>query len=83
MRKVAVTEGAGSHFPLLIALASAGLSFKDIAPVYLPHRAAADRRSLSGGRAAAANGGHAERENLTAGLVRRAKFFASQHGFPV
>ncbi|MDB5716116.1 MAG: aliphatic sulfonate transporter substrate-binding protein [Sphingomonadales bacterium] len=35
-RKIAVTKGAGSHFLLLAALGKAGLSFKDIAPAYLP-----------------------------------------------
>ena len=67
-RKVAVTKGAGSHFLLLIALGSAKLSFKDIAPVYLTP--ADGRAALAGGRvdawvawdpgrAAAASGGHA------------------------
>lgn len=34
-RKVAVTKGAGSHYLLLVALANAGLSFKDISAAYL------------------------------------------------
>jgi sulfonate transport system substrate-binding protein len=34
-KKVAVTKGAGSHYLLLVALAKAGLSFKDISPAYL------------------------------------------------
>jgi sulfonate transport system substrate-binding protein len=34
-KKVAVTKGAGSHYLLLVALAKAGLSFKDINPAYL------------------------------------------------
>ena len=34
-KKVAVTKGAGSHYLLITALASAGLTFKDIRPVYL------------------------------------------------
>ncbi|WP_188608649.1 aliphatic sulfonate ABC transporter substrate-binding protein [Chelatococcus reniformis] len=35
-KRVAVTKGAGSHFLLLAALASKGLSFADIRPAYLP-----------------------------------------------
>lgn len=34
-KKVAVTKGAGSHYLLLVALAKAGLGFKDISPAYL------------------------------------------------
>jgi sulfonate transport system substrate-binding protein len=34
-KKVAVTKGAGSHYLLLVALAKAGLGFKDITPAYL------------------------------------------------
>ena len=34
-KRVAVTKGAGSHYLLLVALAKAGLSFKDISPAYL------------------------------------------------
>ncbi len=34
-KKVAVTKGAGSHYLLIAALGSAGLSFKDISPAYL------------------------------------------------
>ncbi len=34
-KKIAVTKGAGSHYLLIAALASAGLSFKDISPAYL------------------------------------------------
>lgn len=34
-RKVAVTKGAGSHFLVLAALASGGLTFRDISPAYL------------------------------------------------
>jgi sulfonate transport system substrate-binding protein len=34
-KKVAVTKAAGSHYLLIAALASAGLTFKDIRPVYL------------------------------------------------
>jgi sulfonate transport system substrate-binding protein len=34
-KRVAVTKGAGSHYLLLVALAKAGLSFKDIGPAYL------------------------------------------------
>ena len=35
-KRVAVTKGAGSHYLLIVALRSAGLSFKDITPAYLP-----------------------------------------------
>jgi len=35
-KRIAVTKGAGSHYLLLAALAKAGLTFKDIAPAYLP-----------------------------------------------
>ena len=35
-KRVAVTKGAGSHYLLIVALKSAGLSFKDITPAYLP-----------------------------------------------
>ena len=41
-KKVAVTKGAGSHYLLVAALASTGLSFKDISPAYLT---AADGRA--------------------------------------
>jgi sulfonate transport system substrate-binding protein len=34
-RKVAVTKGSGSHYLLLAALKSKGLSFRDITPAYL------------------------------------------------
>ena len=34
-KKVAVTKGAGSHYLLLVALAKAGLNFKDISAAYL------------------------------------------------
>jgi len=34
-KKIAVTKGAGSHFLLLAALGTAGLTFKDISPAYL------------------------------------------------
>jgi sulfonate transport system substrate-binding protein len=34
-KKIAVTKGAGSHYLLLVALAKAGLGFKDIGPAYL------------------------------------------------
>ncbi len=34
-KKIAVTKGAGSHYLLIAALGSAGLSFKDISPAYL------------------------------------------------
>jgi ABC-type nitrate/sulfonate/bicarbonate transport system substrate-binding protein len=34
-KKIAVTKGAGSHYLLLVALAKAGLGFKDISPAYL------------------------------------------------
>jgi sulfonate transport system substrate-binding protein len=34
-KRVAVTKGAGSHYLLLVALAKAGLSFKDISAAYL------------------------------------------------
>ena len=34
-KKIAVTKGAGSHYLLLAALQSAGVSFKDISPAYL------------------------------------------------
>jgi sulfonate transport system substrate-binding protein len=34
-KKIAATKGAGSHFLLLAALQSAGLTFKDISPAYL------------------------------------------------
>jgi sulfonate transport system substrate-binding protein len=34
-KKVAVTKGAGSHYLLLVALAKAGIGFKDISPAYL------------------------------------------------
>jgi len=34
-KRVAVTKGAGSHYLLLLALARAGLGFKDISPAYL------------------------------------------------
>jgi sulfonate transport system substrate-binding protein len=34
-KKVAVTKGAGSHYLLLVALAKAGLGFKDISAAYL------------------------------------------------
>ncbi len=34
-KRVAVTKGAGSHYLLLVALAKAGLGFKDISPAYL------------------------------------------------
>jgi sulfonate transport system substrate-binding protein len=34
-KRVAVTKAAGSHYLLIVALQSAGLSFKDIAPAYL------------------------------------------------
>lgn len=34
-KKIAVTKGAGSHYLLLVALAKAGLGFKDINPAYL------------------------------------------------
>lgn len=46
-RKIAVTKGAGSHFLLLVALGSVGLSFKDISPAYL---------TPADGRAAFVNG---------------------------
>ncbi|MDD5034272.1 MAG: sulfonate ABC transporter substrate-binding protein [Methylococcaceae bacterium] len=35
-RKVAVAKGSNAHFLLIAALAKAGLSLKDIQPVYLP-----------------------------------------------
>jgi sulfonate transport system substrate-binding protein len=35
-KRIAVTKGAGSHYLLLAALAKAGLTFKEIAPAYLP-----------------------------------------------
>ena len=34
-KKVGVTKGAGSHYLLLVALAKAGLSIRDITPAYL------------------------------------------------
>jgi sulfonate transport system substrate-binding protein len=34
-KKIAVTKGAGSHYLLLVALAKAGLGFKDISAAYL------------------------------------------------
>jgi sulfonate transport system substrate-binding protein len=34
-KKVAVTKGSGSHYLLLAALASKGLTFKDVSPAYL------------------------------------------------
>jgi sulfonate transport system substrate-binding protein len=34
-KRVAVTKGAGSHFLLLAALGSVGLTFRDISPAYL------------------------------------------------
>ncbi|MEP9375335.1 aliphatic sulfonate ABC transporter substrate-binding protein [Aquabacter sp. CN5-332] len=34
-KKIAVTKGAGSHYLLLVALAKAGLTIKDITPAYL------------------------------------------------
>ena len=34
-KKIAVTKGAGSHYLLLVALGSAGLSLKDVSPAYL------------------------------------------------
>lgn len=41
-KKIAVTKGAGSHYLLLTALQSAGVSFKEISPAYLT---AADGRA--------------------------------------
>ena len=46
-RKVAVTKGAGSHYLLLAALATQGLSFKDITAAYLTP--ADGRAALVGG----------------------------------
>lgn len=34
-RKIGVTKGAGSHYLLLVALAKAGLSIRDVSPAYL------------------------------------------------
>lgn len=46
-KKIAVTKGAGSHYLLLAALGSHGLSFKDIKPAYLTP--ADGRAALVGG----------------------------------
>lgn len=46
-KKIAVTKGAGSHYLLLAALGSEGLSFKDIKPAYL--NPADGRTALAGG----------------------------------
>ncbi len=46
-KKVAVTKGAGSHYLLLAALASKGLTLKDVTPAYL---------TPADGRAALASG---------------------------
>ena len=48
-KKVAVTKGTGGHFLLIASLAKAGLTFKDITPVYLSPadgRAAFERGSV-------------------------------------
>jgi sulfonate transport system substrate-binding protein len=34
-KKVALTKGTGGHYLLIVSLARAGLSFKDISPIYL------------------------------------------------
>ena len=48
-KKIALTKGTGGHYLLIATLARAGLSFKDITPVYLTPadgRAAFERRSV-------------------------------------